>query len=199
MTTVCIVQARITSKRLPGKVMYSLGGKPVIQHVLERAKQIPSVDRIICAVPEDPRSAVIAHVAADMDVEVRYGSETDVLERYWEAAQGADIIVRITGDCPLINPAKCCSVLELLYEKGVDYASNCFPRNCVKGHDCEAFTFEALDTAYGKTQLPYDREHVTPWMQRNLKIRTLKGEYDPSVNLCLDTPEDYIRLRGLMG
>ena len=197
MTTVCIVQARITSKRLPGKVMYPLGDKPVIWHVLCAAKEIPGVDRVICAVPEDPRSAVIANEAIGMGVDVRYGSETDVLERYWEAAQGSDVIVRVTADCPFIDPFQCGKVLELL--DGVDYASNCFPRNCNKGLDCEAFTFEALDLAYGKTQNPYDREHVTPWLQRNLKIRTLKGEYDPSVNLCIDTPEDYIRLRGLMG
>ena len=180
--------------------MYSLGGHPVIWHVLTRAKQIPSVDRVICIVPEDPRSEVIAHEALALGVEIRYGSEDDVLERYWEAAQGADVIVRVTADCPLIDPEQCGKVIALLEDSddGTQYTSNCFPRNCNKGLDCEAFTFEALDLAYGKTNNPYDREHVTPWMQRSCKIKTLKGEYDPSVNLCIDTPEDYIRLKGML-
>ena len=180
--------------------MYPLAGFPVIWHVLTAAKQIPGVDRVICAVPEDPRSEVIAYEAEALDVEVRYGSEDDVLERYWEAAQGSDIIVRITADCPLIDPILCGKVLALLEDSddGTEYVSNCFPRNCNKGLDCEAFTFEALDTAYGKTENPYDREHTTPWMQRNCKIKTLKGEYDPNVNLCIDTPEDYIRLKGML-
>jgi len=180
--------------------MYSLWGKPVIWHVLSSAKQIPGVDRVICTVPEDPRSAVIADVASYMShIEVRYGSEDDVLERYWEAAQGCDVIVRITADCPLIDPVICGEVLDLLMssDDGTEYASNCFPRNCNKGLDCETFTFEALDDAFGSTTNPYDREHCTPWMQRNVKIKTLKGEYDRNTNLCLDTPEDYIRLQRL--
>ena len=197
MTVACIVQARITSNRLPGKVMYPLGSSPAIAHVFVKAKAIPGVDKVICTVPEDPRSEVIAHVAAQWNVEVRYGSEDDVLERYWEAAQGSDVIVRITGDCPLIDPYQCGKVLSLLMDSddGTEYTSNCFPRNCNKGLDCEAFTFEALDDAFGSTENPYDREHVTPWMQRNVKIKTLKGECDRTVNLCLDTPEDYIRLK----
>ena len=179
--------------------MYSLGGKPVIWHVLSQVKQIPGVDRVICTVPEDPRSEVIAHESLALDVEVRHGSEHDVLERYWEAAQGNDFIVGITADCPLIEPDMCGEVLALLLnsDDGTEYASNCFPRNCNKGLDCEAFSFEALDDAFGSTTLPYDREHVTPWMQRNLKIKTLVSGYDSSVNLCLDTPADYIRLKGM--
>ena len=179
--------------------MYSLGGKPVIWHVLSKAKQIPGVDRVICTVPEDPRSEVIAHEAKALDVEVRYGSEDDVLERYWEAAQGSDFIVRITADCPLIDPTICGAVLDLLMssDDGTEYVSNCFPRNCNKGLDCEAFSFEALDDAFGSTENPYDREHVTSWLQRNVKIKTLKGTCDRTVNLCLDTPEDYIRLKGM--
>ncbi len=178
--------------------MYPIGtqGATIISRVLYLAKKIPGVDRVICTVPEDPRSAVIAEEARREYVEVRYGSEDDVLERYWEAAQGSDIIVRITADCPFIDPVLCGKVLDLIRSDSVvEYASNCFPRNCNKGLDCEAFTFEALDMAYGKTDNPYDREHVTPWMQRNLNLKTLKGAYDPGINLCIDTPEDYIRLQ----
>jgi len=179
--------------------MYPIGtqGATIISRVLYHAKKIPGVDKVICTVPEDPRSAVIAEEARRSYVEVRYGSENDVLERYWEAAQGSDVIVRITADCPFIDSEICGKVLALLVDSddGTEYVSNCFPRNCDKGLDCEAFTFEALDDAFGSTENPYDREHVTPWMQRNCKIKTLKGTCDRSVNLCIDTPEDYIRLQ----
>ena len=86
MNTVCIVQARITSTRLPGKVMYHLAGKPVIHHVLERAKQIQGVDLVVVAAPDDVRSQVIADAARDVGIETFYGSELDVLERYYFVA-----------------------------------------------------------------------------------------------------------------
>ncbi len=197
MTTACIVQARITSTRLPGKVMYPLGGEPVIRHVLRRAQQIPGVDKVICAVPYNPESRVIAEEAWDLNIKVVFGPEHDVLERYWIAASGFNNIVRITADCPLIDPILCGAVLHLLMTSDAQYVTNALPRNCDKGLDCEAFTFEALALAHKTTEIPYDREHTTPWMQRNLKTRVLPGDFDPAVNLCLDTPEDYIRLKGM--
>ena len=123
MNTVCIVQARITSSRLPGKVMYPLAGHPVIYHVLSRAKQIQGVDRVVVASPDDIRSTVIADTTRSLNVDTFYGSENDVLERYFLTAINtrADIIVRITSDCPLIDPGKCSEVINLLGD--ADYAS----------------------------------------------------------------------------
>ena len=194
---VCIVQARLTSKRLPGKVMYPLAGKTVLYHVLSRVKQIVGIDRIMLAVPDDTRSTVLAVEARTLGVETFYGSETDVLERYFFVALNnrADIVMRITADCPLLDPVKCQAVLNALDD--ADYVSNAYPRSVPKGHDCEVFTMGALTRAYREATDPYDREHVCPWMQRNLKTHTMTGEYDQEANFCLDTAQDYIRLQGL--
>jgi spore coat polysaccharide biosynthesis protein SpsF (cytidylyltransferase family) len=177
--------------------MFPLGGEPVIRHVLRRALQIPGIDKVVLAIPDDPRSRPLMEEAWALNVTVSLGSEHDVLERYWKAAKGADVIMRITADCPLIDPAQCGRVLEAL--NGADYASNVYPRNCDKGHDCEVFTRRALDIAYHNAYIPYYREHVTPFMQRNLKTAVVEGVFDPEANYCLDTPEDYARILSLWG
>ena len=194
---VCIVQARLTSNRLPGKVMYPLNGEPVIRHVLRRCKQIKGIDRVVLAAPDDVRSTVLAVEARTLQVETFYGSETDVLERYFYAALNnrAKIVMRITADCPLIDPGICANVLSILGDN--DYISNVYPRSTPRGHDCEVFTFDALHKAHREATDPYDREHVTPYMQKNLKTAALVGPYDEGANYCLDIPQDYLRLQKL--
>lgn len=193
MTVVCVVQARMTSTRLPGKAMLSLGGEPAIRHVLRRCKDIPGVDTVICAVPEGDVSEPIRREARFLGVNVSNGSEHDVLGRYWRAAHGFDVVMRVTGDCPLIDPEICGRVLVLVRD-GVDYASNVDPRGFPKGLDCEAFTFNALDGAHKQADDPYDREHVTPWMRRNLHCVNLDGDGDTELRLTLDSLEDYLFL-----
>ena len=166
MTVVVVVQARMTSTRLPGKMMLSLGGEPVIRHVLRRCCEIPGIDRVILAVPTDKNTPLMREALA-LGVTVARGSEHDVLGRYRKAALGADIVMRVTGDCPLIDPEVCGRVLALM-EDGVDYVSNVMPRGFPKGLDCEVFTSEALERAHKEATDPKDREHVTLWMQRNL-------------------------------
>lgn len=190
---VCIVQARLTSSRLPAKVMLPLGGKPVIAHVIERCRQIPGIDTVVCAVPVD-KSIPLRRELLSLGVIVVQGSEHDVLGRYRKAAlvSKADIVMRVTGDCPLIDPAICGQVLDLM-EDGVDYASNVMPRGYPKGYDCECFTMEALEKAHKRADDTYDREHVTPWMQRNLYCVNLDGPGSDQ-NLCIDTLDDYLYL-----
>lgn len=194
MTAVCIVQARMTSKRLPAKMMLSLGGEPVIRHVLRRCQEIPGVDRVVCATPVD-KSRPLWREARALGITVVQGSEHDVLGRYRKAAllTNADIIMRVTGDCPLIDPEVCGRVLGLM-EDGVDCASNVMPRGFPKGLDCEVFTAAALERAHQEADDPYDREHVTPWMQRNLFCVNLDGPDDPNLDWCLDTLENYLFL-----
>lgn len=187
----------MTSTRLPGKMMLSLGGEPAIRHVLRRCQDIPGIDHVICAVPAGSKSTPIKREALALGVRVVTGSERDVLGRYHKAAMvvEADIIMRVTGDCPLIDPGICADVLALM-EDGVDYASNVAPRGWPKGLDCEVFTFDALSRAHQETDDPDDREHVTPWMRRNLHCVNLDGDGDPKLRWTLDTLNDYLFLSG---
>ena len=191
--TAVIVQARYGSTRLPGKVLLPLGEETVLWHVLKRCQRIKA-DVVVCAVPEGDEAVAIEAIRAG--AKVAYGPEDDVLGRYLLAATdvGANKILRVTSDCPLIDPEICNEVLEL---SGVlDYASNVTPRMWPKGLDCEAFSITALQTADRKATDPRDREHVGPWMQRNLENKTLLG---PGVRgrWVLDYPEDYYFLSAL--
>lgn len=205
MTVCCIVQARMTSKRFPGKVAATLAGAPVLQHVLERAKMIPGVGKVICAFPDDEASKPIIRICRDTRVIAFSGSEHDVLERYFEAATEAkaSMIMRVTGDCPFIDPGVCAQVLQLALFGELDYASNVFPsRSYPKGLDCEVFTFDCLEAAHLNAKSKYDREHVTPWMQKTDGIdrgTAVAKQPNPTLNLCVDYPEDIKRLEKLMG
>lgn len=187
MKTVCIVQARMESTRLPGKVLLPLGGKTVIQHVLDACQWIEGVDEVICAMPSTPTSRPLLEEVQRLNVAFYLGHPTDCLDRYWHAAKAAraDVIMRVTGDCPDIRPRGCEVTLAALGE--YDYVDNL--RDASKGLDCQVFTRHALDRAHHEATDPYDREHVCPWMVRNLRCGSL-GE-----NYSIDTPEDYERLK----
>ena len=178
-------------------MMLSLGGEPAIRHVLRRCQAIQGVDMVVCAVPDDGRSAPIKREALALGVRVVMGSENDVLSRYHQAAVSvkADIIMRVTGDCPLIDPEICGRVLASM-GNGIEYVSNVDPRGWPQGLDCEVFTFDALDRAHKEADDPYDREHVTPFMRRNLHCVNLDGDGDPKLRWCLDTLNDYCFLSG---
>lgn len=204
MTIAVIVQARMTSKRFPGKTAAPLLGRPVLEHVLVRAKMIPGVDKVVCAFPEDKMSAPILVLCRSTRVIAFAGDENDVLGRYYEAAKNvkASVIMRITGDCPLIDPMVCGALLRLFLQEDLDYASNIHPvRTFPKGLDCETFTCACLNNANACAVSAYDREHVTPWMQRASSVHkgTLKAKEDRSdVNYCVDYPEDIARLEKIM-
>ena len=194
MKSVCIIQARMSSTRLPGKVMLPLGGRTVLWHVLTRAMRIPGIDLVVLAVPESDASLPLSVEAAALGIPIVYGPEHDVLTRYYRAAviADADIIMRVTADCPMLDSAICGEVLALV-KAGADYASNVCPRGFPKGLDCEAFTMAALDEANHFADSKEDREHVTPYMQRSpgLKRVNLDGELNPEVRWTLDTHDDY--------
>lgn len=178
--------------------MLSLSGEPVIRHVLRRCQEIPGVDTVICTVPDHPSSKPIVREALALDCRVHRGPENDVLTRYYGAAMsvGADVVMRVTGDCPLIDPEICGRVLALL-TGDIEYASNLMPRGFPDGLDCEAFTFPALSRTFLEATDTYDREHVTSWMQRNCKTANLPGGGDPDLRWTLDTLEDYLVLSEL--
>lgn len=198
MTTAVIVQARTGSSRLPGKVLKPLGGRPVIEHVLSRAQLAKQVDKVCLATTEMVSDDPVAAVAKDLGYAVFRGSVDDVLSRYAATAAmaGAKLIVRITGDCPLIDPAVIDRLIELRADKNADYASNGLTGiDWPHGLDCEIFTREMLDAAVASTENTYDREHVTPWIRtRGAKSKVhLPGPGAPASEerWVLDYPEDY--------
>lgn len=171
--TAIVVQARMGSSRLPGKVMMDLGERTVLAEVLERCKTIPGAQTVVCAVPAEAASAPIAAVAHAVGAIVVEGSETDVLQRYATAARAveADVIMRVTSDCPLIDPYVCGQVLELRNRTSADYAANNLVRSFPHGLDCEAFTAQALYRAEISARDAYAREHVTPWLRQVPDLR----------------------------
>ncbi|MGB1547805.1 MAG: cytidylyltransferase domain-containing protein [Alphaproteobacteria bacterium] len=194
--SVVIVQARFASTRLPGKVLRKLAGKTVLRHVLERCLAIEAADAVCCAVPETADSDVVAEEAARVGVTVFRGSEADVLARYHGAAKEmrADIVFRVTSDCPLIDPEVCSEVLNLREKEKADYACNNMPPSWPHGLDCEAMVFPWLDRAHREAKDPLQREHVTPFLRTHPQTR--KANLSCPVQgvakhrWTLDTPRD---------
>lgn len=203
LRTAIIVQARMGSTRLPGKILQSLAGKPILEHVIQRLKRVKRADDIVIATTRQPGDDAVEREARELGVKVYRGDENDVLIRYLGAARmvNADVIMRVTSDCPLIDPDLCDAVLELRESTNADYAANNIPRLFPHGLDCEAFTRDVLEHAATDATEPYDREHVTPWIRRASGIRhaNLIGPGWPSnqQRWTLDYPEDFAFFREL--
>lgn len=201
MKTVAICQARMGSTRLPGKVLlplYKNGNGSSIHSVVEAARAAPGVDDVIVATSTLPGDDVIAAWADKEGVDCFRGSETDVLSRFVGAAEqtGADVIVRLTGDCPLLDPMVIGEVIQLRKMKDVMYATNTDPPTYPDGLDVEVFTREALHLADREAVRPSDRDTVTRWLTRNRHRISAANLVCPLVGLVkerwvLDSPEDY--------
>jgi spore coat polysaccharide biosynthesis protein SpsF len=194
--TVIIIQARMGSSRLPGRVLETLGDRTTIEHIVSRCLRVKGADVVVCATTDLPRDDRLAEVAGKAGAIVFRGSESDVLGRYVKAAQSvnADIVMRITADCPLIDPEVCSALLALREKETADYASNAMPRSYPIGLDCEAFTFAALAQSEAEAKNPFDREHATQWLIRalDLKKANLHSGFPELGHLrwVLDYPED---------
>jgi spore coat polysaccharide biosynthesis protein SpsF len=200
MRVVAIVQARMGSTRLPGKVLRELAGRPMIDHVVERALSTPGVDDVCVATSVNPLDDPLAERVERVGrAKVHRGSEEDVLSRYAGAAQGANagVVVRVTADCPLLCPSVSGRVVrEITQHAGhCDYASNTLARSYPRGLDTEAFTTEALLQAERSATDAWDREHVTPFIYRHPDRFTLRGVQDvedrSAHRWTVDTPEDF--------
>lgn len=182
MKTVAIVQARMGSTRLPRKVMKPIGGKPMIDHLLSRLRRATRVDQIVVATSDRPENLALVEHLRRNGVACFEGSEDDVLERFYLAAKsaGADIVVRITGDCPLVDPQLVDAVIDRLESSGADYASNVSPPTYPDGLDVEAFTFQALEKAANQADSRYEREHVTPFLRNGdvFSVAAVIGDED---------------------
>lgn len=169
MKKVAIIQARMGSIRFPGKVLYNLVDRPVISWVVEAAKRIPLIDQVIVATTDHKNDQAIVKWCEENNIEYFCGNEHDVLDRYYATAKkiNADIIMRITADCPLLDSAVAGQVLLMVALGYADYATNTVPATWPDGLDCEAFTFKALEVANQNSIRGSDREHVTPYIRNN--------------------------------
>lgn len=197
MNTVAIVQARMGSTRLPGKVLKPLCGDSVLSRVLERLKAVPSIDAIVVATTTSIEDDLIVEEAKANEVHIYRGSEKNVLSRYYEAAElyGADGIVRVTSDCPLIDPEITEEVIKTFYKMEVDYMSNKTTPTFPRGLDIEVFTRDALEISYRNAYNDIHTEHVTPYIYLHPEQFTI-SEYNSPVDYSryrwtLDTEEDY--------
>lgn len=204
MTVAVIVQARQTSTRLPGKVLLDLAGRTVLSRVLERCKAIPGVDVVCCAVPEGSDHDNVAAEASRCGALVYRGPTEDVLARYYLAANeiGADIVMRVTSDCPMIDPHIGGLVLRKVLSGEAEYAADNMPATWPHGLDCEAFTMSVLERAYREAQDPYEREHVTPYIRLSNDISKANVAMPDGQNMAhhrwvLDTPLDFEFLKAM--
>lgn len=202
MEVVAIIQSRMGSKRLPGKVLMLIEKKPMLWHVVERIKQAKKIDKIVIATTDNKEDDVIEELASKERWLIYRGSSEDVLDRYYQTAKyfKADIIFRGSGDLPLIDPFIIDKCIEKLIDNDYDFISNCqddlstFPR----GLDVRVFSFRALEIAHQKAKEQYEIEHVTPYIFENknneFKIGpTIEAEhkYRADYRLTVDYKEDF--------
>lgn len=165
--TVALIQARMSSSRLPGKVLLPLQGLPMIVYMARRAARAGRVDQVVVVTSTDPSDTPLAEALAAAGIAHFRGSLDDVLARYAAAAEAfaAEVVVRLTGDCPLIDPAVIDAVVALRAASGADYASNVDPPTFPDGLDVECFTRRALERTHAEARRGSEREHVTSWMR----------------------------------
>jgi len=179
MKMVALVQARMGSARLPNKVMKPIGGVPMIEILLSRLSKAVELDQIVVATSLDERNNPLVTHVQKLGFACEQGSENDVLDRFVQAAKAhqADVIVRITGDCPLVDPALVDEVIRRFKAADVDYFSNISPPTYPDGLDIEVCTFRALEQAWQKTDKPYDREHVTPYVRESGQFKAASMQH----------------------
>ena len=194
MKIVAIVQARMGSTRLPNKVMKLITGVPMIELLLSRLAKAKEVDQIIVATSIYERNLpLVAHVQK-LGYVCEQGSEDDVLDRYLQAAKAhqADVIVRITGDCPVVDPELVDEVIRGFKTANVDYFSNVDPPTYPDGLDIEVFTFNALNRASIETRDPFDREHVTPYLRKPGKYKTEAMHHSEDLSALRWTVDEHV-------
>lgn len=201
MRTVCIIQARMSSTRLPGKVLLPLAGRAVLAHVIERLSRCTTLSEVVVATSDDASDDVLAQWCRDHDVRVFRGSLNDVLDRYYQCALShhAQAVVRITADCPALDPTLVDEVVLGFQAGAYDlyYLGGEFP----DGLDCAVFSFSALQRAWREAKLPSEREHVGPYVVNHPEWFRL-GQLDKFKGLAhhrwtLDEPRDLAFLQSV--
>lgn len=197
MKTVIISQARMTSTRLPGKVLKEVLGKSLLAYQIERLYRVNYSDQVIIATSSNDTDDPIEELCVRLGVTCFRGSEEDVLSRFYHAATEtqADVVVRVTSDCPLIDPAVVDRVISSYTETVCDYASNTLVRSYPRGMDTEVFSYRCLAEAHREAKEYFEREHVTPFIYTRpdfYKILGVEANEDNSkYRWTVDTSEDF--------
>ena len=182
MKVLVITQARVGSSRLPNKVLLTIGGESMLSLHLKRLKKCKRADKVVVATTREKGVEQILEICRRLNVEHHQGSLNDVLDRFYQSAKkhNPDIVVRVTSDCPLIDPALVDHVIDIAIRKNVDYCSNSIVEDFPDGQDVEVFKFTALKKAWEGAKLKSQREHVTPYIRNNsdLKGGSLFSAYD---------------------
>lgn len=200
----CIIQARLGSTRLPGKVLLEIEGRSLIEHCLTQVKYSKLVNRIIVACTVNPNDKRLIDKVKELGYKVFIGNEDDVLDRYYQAAKEykTDVIVRVTSDCPLIDPEVLDKVVKAYLEDPCDYCSNIQPPTYPDGHDVEVIPFTALERAWNDASLMSEREHVTVHLWKNpdkFKLVNIENDEDFSdLRLSVDEKEDFILIEKII-
>ena len=203
--TVATIEARMTSSRLPGKILAEAEGKPMLELMIERLRFVPELDQIVIATTANRTDDPVEALAQRLGVGLWRGSEEDVLARVLDAAQAhnADVIVELTGDCPLIDPAIVSRVIRRYREAGVDYVSNILKATFPDGMDTQVFATKVLADVARRTSDPADHEHVSLYIYRHPEIYSLANvaaegeEARTDLRLTLDEPADLELIRAV--
>ena len=196
----------MTSTRLPGKVLKEVAGRPLLDYQIERLRRVHLADDVAIATTENDTDEPLVDFCRRRDVPFVRGSEADVLDRYYQAALAcaASIIVRVTSDCPLIDPAVVDRVIAAFCKAdgSADYASNTLHRTYPRGLDCEVFPFSVLEQAHDAATEKAEREHVTPYVYHHpelFRLLNVAGKDDFSrFRWTVDTPEDFELIRRML-
>jgi spore coat polysaccharide biosynthesis protein SpsF len=193
---VAIVQARMGSTRLPGKVLADLAGRTMLARVVRRASRAARVDEVVVATTARPGDEPIVAECARLAVPCFRGSERDVLDRYHQAAAAceAEVVVRLTADCPLVDPEVIDRVIAAFFAEAPDYASNVLRRTYPRGLDTEVMSRSALARACREAKQPYQRTHVTPYIYQNPEsfrlLAVTNGRDESAHRWTVDSPDD---------
>ena len=198
MKVVAILQARCSSSRLPNKVLKPILGVPMILRQIERLQRCHNLQQLVVATSSEANDDALEMLCAKADLACYRGSLEDVLDRFYNAAKfhNATHIVRLTADCPLIDPDIVDGVIDCFFSESFDYVSNTLTPTYPDGLDVEVFSFEALESAWKQARLPSEREHVTPYLYNHPELfRTMNfaAEKDLSaLRWTVDNPEDFV-------
>ena len=202
-----IIQARMNSSRLPGKVLKKIDGVTAIEYMISRVTKIQNIDKFIIATSKNPSDNKIIKICKYLGIDFYRGDEEDVLSRFYDAAKNynARHILRLTADCPMIDPEIVDKIIKEYFKKKVDYCSNTIDRTFADGLDAEIFSFKILEKAYLNANDSKLREHVTGYFngknKRNDKISTYQLKYNKNlsyIRLTLDTSEDLKNIRKII-